>query len=269
MDSGTRQVTTDDGVRLHVRVDGPDEAPAVLLSNSLGTDLAIWNGLAAHLAGRVRLIRYDARGHGQSSPPTEAESSISRLGSDVLQIMDSLGVESVRYCGLSVGGMIGMWLGSHAPERVSRLALCNTSSFAGNPDLWNQRIARVRDGGMAAIADETIQRWFTDGFRSRAPAEVEKVRRMLMATSVEGYCACGAAIRDMDQRGDLSRIGAPSLVVIGAHDPATSSAMGEAIASAVAGARTVTLDAAHISNIESPVEFNDVVGTFLTEEQAG
>jgi 3-oxoadipate enol-lactonase len=267
MSAETHTIQTDDGVSLHVVTDGPAEAPPVLLCNSLGTDLTMWDSMAAHLRGRVRLIRYDKRGHGRSSPPPETESSIARLGRDAVAVLDGLGVQRARYCGLSIGGMIGMWLGANAPDRFSSLVLCNTSAHVGHPEMWNARIATVRDGGMAAVVDGVVERWFTPAFRSGPNPEVDKVRAMLLATSAAGYMACSAAVRDVDERADLARIGVPALVIAGADDPALPPAMGEAIAAGIAGARYHCIaGAAHLSNIEQPEEFNAVVGQFLLQD---
>lgn len=264
MTSETHTVRTDDGVDLHVIIEGPADAPLVLMSNSLGTDCTMWDGQAAAWEGKMRLVRYDKRGHGKSSLPPEDESTIERLGRDVLHILDDLDIDKVRYCGLSIGGMTGMWLGINAPERFTRLVLSNTAAFVGNPDAWNERIATVRAGGMEPFADAVLERWFTESFRMRETEKIEKVRKMLVATSVKGYCACSAAVRDMDQRAGLASIDLPTLVVSGAEDPATPPELGDAVAAGIPGAALLKIEsAAHLSNIEKPEIFTDVVGEFL------
>ena len=185
------------GVRLSYRLDGAPEAPLLMLSNSLGTALAMWDSQLAEFAKRFRVLRYDSRGHG-GSEVAPGPYRIDDLGRDALALLDAVGVDRVRFCGLSMGGMVGMWLGSNAAERIERLVLCNTSAQIGTPELWNSRIEMVRGGGMEAVTPAVLERWFTSGFRARAPQAVEKVRRMLLATPPEGYAACCAAIRDMN-----------------------------------------------------------------------
>src|SRR5262249_32581574 len=176
------------GVQLSYRLDGAPEAPLLLLSNSLGTELGMWDSQLAEFAKRFRVLRYDSRGHG-GSEVLPGPYRIDDLGRDALALLDAVGVDRVRFCGLSMGGMVGMWLGSNAAERIERLVLCNTSPQIGTPELWNSRIELVRRGGMEAITPAVLERWFTSGFRARAPQAVEKVRRMLLATPPEGYAA--------------------------------------------------------------------------------
>ncbi|MGH8309571.1 MAG: 3-oxoadipate enol-lactonase, partial [Steroidobacteraceae bacterium] len=200
------------------RVDGPLEAPVVVLSNSLGTSHGMWDAQLPSLARHFRVLRYDTRGHGASDVPP-GPYDMAALGRDVLGLLDTAGIQRASFCGLSLGGMTGMWLAAHAPERVDRLVLCNTSSYMGAPEAWNTRIDAVRRGGMAAITEGVIERWFTSEFRAAEPAAVERIRQMLLTTSPEGYVACAAAVRDMDLRDDLTSISAPTLVVSGTRDP--------------------------------------------------
>lgn len=248
--------------RLHYRFDGEDGAPVLVLSNSLGTNISMWDAQIPAFSKRFRVLRYDTRGHGQSAV-TPGPYSIGQLGRDVLAVLDALGLQRVHFCGLSMGGMIGMWVGVNAPERIDKLALCNTGARIGPPEVWNTRIDNVRKGGMEAIASAVLERWFTPGFRSRAPEAIEPVRRALVATPAEGYVACCAAVRDMDQREDLSRIQSPTLVIAGTQDAATPPADGRLIADRVRGARYVELDAAHLSNIEAREQFTTEVIKFL------
>jgi 3-oxoadipate enol-lactonase len=250
------------GARFFYRLDGEPEAPLLLLSNSLGTDLGMWDSQLAEFAKRFRVLRYDSRGHGQSEV-SPGPYSIAGLGRDALALLDAIGVDRVRFCGLSKGGMVGMWLGSNAPERIERLVLCNTSAQLGTPEFWNSRIELVRRGGMEAVTPMVLERWFTSDFRARAPQAVEKVRRMLLATPPEGYTACCAAIRDMDQREAIRSIRAPTLVVAGVHDPATPPDHGREIAGRIPGATLLELEAAHLSNIEASDQFTAVVLEFL------
>jgi len=250
------------GARLFYRLDGPPEAPVLLLSNSLGTQLEMWDSQLPDFAARFRVLRYDSRGHGRSEV-LPGPYRITDLGRDALALLDALGVGGVRFCGLSMGGMVGMWLGTHAPERIERLVLCNTSAQIGTPELWNSRIELVRRGSMEAVSPAVLERWFTSDFRSRAPQAVEKVRRMLLTTSPEGYAACCAALRDMDQRDAIASIRAPTLVIAGAHDPATPPTDARAIAGRIPGATLMELEAAHLSNIEAADQFTATVLEFL------
>ncbi len=254
------------GGTLNYRVDGPAEAPPLLLSNSLGTTLAMWDRQIPALAKHFRVIRYDSRGHGQSSV-TPGPYSIELLGRDAVAILDELDIQRVRYCGLSMGGMVGQWLLANAPERLERVVLCNTTGkYAGPFDLWNNRIQTVLAQGMAPILEGVLERWFTAGFRQAHSEALEPLRRDLLALDPRGYAACTAAVRDVDTLKDLGRANAPTLVVIGRHDPATTPAQGQAIAAAIPGARSVTLESSHLSNIEAEADFNAAVMAFLTED---
>lgn len=186
-----------------------------------------------------------------------------RLGRDVVQLLDHLGVERAHYLGVSLGGMIGQWLGYRAPERLERLILANTSAYMGPPSGWADRIATVNSEGMSAMVEPVLGRWFTPQFQRDFPAEVDAVRRQLLGTPAQGYAACCAAIRDMDMRPVLPLIRAQTLVIAGALDPATPPDHAELLANRIGAAQTVTLDAAHLSNVERPDEFNSAVLRFL------
>jgi 3-oxoadipate enol-lactonase len=251
-------------VRLHYEWDGPPDAPALVLSNSLGTTLEMWDPQMPALTHRFRVLRYDTRGHGRSSVPA-GPYSVARLAQDVLDLLDHLHVRRAHFCGLSLGGMVGMWLGVNAPTRVDRLALCATAPRIGTADVWNARIAAIRAGGMTAIADAVLARWFTPAFiEARTPA-LETARRMLLDSPPEGYVAACAAVRDMDQRDDVGRILAPTLLVFGTHDPVTTPTDGRFLAERIDGSRYVELDASHIANLERPQEFTRALVDFLTE----
>ncbi len=252
-----------EGARLNYRFDGPDDAPILLLSNSLGTDLAMWTPQIAEFARRFRVLRYDSRGHGASAV-TQGPYSIERLGRDALGLLQGLGIQRANVCGLSLGGMVGMWLGTHAPARVAKLLLANTAARIAPPELWNTRIESVRKGGMNAIANGVLARWFTPAFAERAPEEVERIRRMLTGANADGYCACCAAVRDMDQRETVAHVRAPTLVIAGTSDIATPPADGRFLAETIAGARYVEVAAAHLSNIEAADRFTEAALDFLT-----
>jgi 3-oxoadipate enol-lactonase len=255
------------GARLHYRIEGRENAPWLLLSNSLGTTLDMWEPQMPALLEKFRILRYDTRGHGESSTPP-GPYTIGQLGGDVLALMDGLKIERAHFCGLSMGGMTGIWLGIHAASRIDLLALCNTSPRIGPPEAWDARIAKVNAEGMASIVSVVIERWFTDTYVQRAPQQVEKVRNMLLATSPAGYTANCAAVRDMDQRDAVPSISRPTLVIAGTHDKSTPAQDGKLLAERIAGARFVELDAAHLSNWETADGFTAALIEFLTEGAA-
>ena len=251
------------GVRFYYALEGREDAPVLVLSNSLGTNLDMWAPQMPALLPHFRVLRHDARGHGRSDV-TPGPYTIAQLGGDVLALMDHLGISRAHFCGLSMGGMIGMWLGTHHAGRIDRLVLCNTAARIGTPDTWNPRIAKVEAEGMASVVDTVLDRWFTPGFRQRAPQQVAVVRDMLLDTAPAGYGANCAAVRDMDLRADIASIGLPTLVIAGTHDGSTPAADGRAVADAIPGARYVELDAAHLSNWEQTEQFTQALLGFLT-----
>jgi 3-oxoadipate enol-lactonase len=250
--------------RAHYALSSPAGAPVLVLSNSLGTNFSLWDPQLPEFEKHLRVLRYDTRGHGQSSV-TAGPYRIEQLGRDVLHILDRLSLERVHFCGLSLGGMIGMWLGINAPERLRKIVLCNTAARIGTAELWNARIDAVRKGGMKSIAPAVIERWFTPSFRAAAPETVALTQRMIEATPPEGYIACCGAIRDMDQRETISSISVPTLVICGAKDPATPPSEGQFLADRIRGARQVELPAAHLSNVEAAGQFSSEVLRFLAE----
>lgn len=253
---------TEDGVSLHYRLDGPESAPVLVLSNSLGTNLEMWEPQMPALVQRYRVLRYDTRGHGLSGLPP-APYRVDRLGKDVVALLDALNIPEAMFCGLSMGGMTGMWLGVNAPQRFTRLVLCNTAAKIGAPEVWNARIAAVEKGGTAAVVPGVIQRWFTEGFVKAQPAAVERIAAMLQATSAAGYNAACGAVRDMDQRESIAAIRLPTLVIAGTHDLSTAAADGKAVADKIPGARYVELPAAHLSNVEVAADFTAALTGFL------
>jgi 3-oxoadipate enol-lactonase len=186
-----------------------------------------------------------------------------RLGRDVLAVIDTLNIAKINWCGLSMGGMVGQWLGAHAPDRVDKLVLSNTSSFFPDKSIWEGRLKTVRDKGLAAIVDANMERWFTKEFRERNPQAIARMREMFLATKADGYIGCGEAIRDMDHRPLLAKINAPTLVIAGKHDPATTLEANEFICEHVPNADIAVLDTAHIANVEQPKLYVDTVLNFL------
>lgn len=250
-----------------IEIEGPEGAPALMLSNSLGTDLHMWDPQIPALARKFRVIRYDSRGHG-GSIAEPGPYSIAMLGQDALAIMDALALPKTHWLGLSLGGMVGQWLLAHAPARLGRVVLANTSSFMPDARPWNTRIVNVQKNGMASVTGAVIERWFTPEFQSRNPAAVERIADMLRLTPTQGYIAACAAVRDMDQRETIRRANNPTLVIAGTRDPATPPSLCKNIVEAIADAQYVEFDTAHLSNIEEPEAFTSAVITFLFAKAA-
>ena len=246
----------------NVVVEGRRNAPTLMFANSLGTTLDMWAGQTQALGEHFAILRYDTRGHG-GSVFTPGPYRIADLADDAIAIMDVLELPQINFCGLSMGGMIGLWLGMNAPTRIRRLVVANSAAQIPPAQLWNDRIAMVRENGMGAIADAVSQRWFTADFIYRQPDTVNVIKRMIVDTPVEGYAACCAAVRDFDLREDMGKIAVPVLVIAGDADPATPPQMTQEIANAIAGSRFESLPAAHLSNIECRVAFNRLLTDFL------
>ncbi|HEV7339774.1 MAG TPA: 3-oxoadipate enol-lactonase [Bosea sp. (in: a-proteobacteria)] len=250
------------GEDFHIRIDGDERAPVLLLSNSLGTNLSMWDPQIPEWSKHFRIVRYDSRGHGLSPAPDKPY-SIAMLADDALAILDTLGIDKAHWCGLSKGGMVGQWLATHHGDRLGRVVLANTAARMGPPELWDGRIDTVRKHGMSVLVQPTLERWFTPEFRDSAKETVAKVSEMLATTPPLGYANCCGAIRDMDQRETIRAVRNPVLVVIGARDPATPPATGYEIADAIPGAQRIELAAAHLSNLEQPEAFGRAVTDFL------
>jgi 3-oxoadipate enol-lactonase len=253
-------------VPLHYTVDGPEDAPALVLGASLGTSTRLWDLQIGALAERFRVIRYDHRGHG-GSPVPPGPYELADLGADVLSLMDNLSVRRAHLAGLSLGGMVSMWIAAHAPHRVDRLALVCTSAHLGPPETWAQRAATVRAQGLAAIADAVLQRWVPPDFARANPEVVEQLRAMLLATPADGYAGCCAAIETMDLQPDLPRVGAPTLVIAGLDDEATPPAHAQRITALIPGSRiALVAGAAHLANISRPELVGQLMADFLSAE---
>jgi 3-oxoadipate enol-lactonase len=250
------------GAQTYYELSGRGDLPTLVFSNSLGTHLGMWDPQVGALSNAWRILRYDTRGHGRTAA-TPGPYTIDQLTDDVVKLLDRLDLERVSCCGLSMGGMIGMALALRAPDRLRKLVLCNTSPKIGSAETWNMRITAVENGGMSAVADVVLERWYTASFRSTAPAAVQATREMLLNTSPEGYASCCAAIRDMDQREAISGIHVPTLIIAGAHDPVTTVAEGRFMAERIQGSKCVELPAAHLSNIEAADAFTKELTVFL------
>ncbi len=255
-------INADDGCPIYVEVTGSASAPALMLSNSLGTNLSMWDDQVEDWSKHFRVVRYDRRGHGRSGVP-QGPYSMERFGRDVISVLDALDIKKTNWCGLSMGGMVGQWLGANAPDRIEKLILSNTNFYYADKGPWNDRIKFLRENGLAKLVDGNMQRWFTEGFRQRAPDVIARMKAMFIATDPAGYIACCEAIRDMDFRASNPTIKAPTLVIVGAQDPATPPSAGEAIQQQIKGAKLASIDAAHISNMEQPKLYTETVLNFL------
>lgn len=243
-------------------LDGPEHAPVVMFSNSLGTDHRMWEAQLPVMANHFRVLRYDTRGHGQSSV-TPGPYSVEELGHDVLSLLNALALERVHFCGLSLGGLVGQWLAINAPERLDRLIISNTAVKIGTAGSWNARIRQVKEQGLTALAEATAGRWFTPAFRRTCPEQVEQIIKQFQATSAVGYAACCAAVRDADFWQDVRRIKAPTYVFTGTEDPVTTVADGEYLAKHIPHAFMLPFRAAHLANIEAAPAFNSSLLRFL------
>jgi 3-oxoadipate enol-lactonase len=241
-------------VTLHYELEGSQSAQVLVLSHSLGVALGIWAQQVAALSGKLRLLRYDTRGHGSSSVP-DGDYAMEDLGGDVLGLLDALGIGKAHFCGVSLGGMTGLWLGVHASHRLHSLIVADTAALIGTREGWDARIAQVRAEGMASVAEGTLERWYTAAFREKHPEQVAATRRMLLATSVAGYTGCCAAVRDEDLTEAVGSVDVPTLVMSGKHDPVTPVKDGLFLQREIAGARFLELDGAHLAHVEDAVGF--------------
>lgn len=245
---------------------GDMDAPPLVLANSLGTTLEMWAPQVEAFSKTYRVIRYDTRGHG-GSEVSRGPYTVEGLGRDVLAILDALDLPTAAFCGVSMGGHTGLWLGANAGERLRSLAVCNSAACIGTFRAWNDRAATVRqDGelGMQALADSAPGRWFTPAFVASQAAKVQAVQTVLAGISPEGYASCCEALALSDLRADLGRIKVPTLLVAGAFDPVTTVADAHAMQAHIADARTVVLPASHLSNLEAPQAFNREILDFLS-----
>ena len=254
--------TKSDDAQIHYSFEGLPGKPVLVLSNSLGTNFSMWNPQIPDFLKSFRVLRSDTRGHGKSSVTT-GPYSIEQLAKDVLALADALRVDKFHFCGLSMGGMIGMWLALNAPQRLNKLVLCSTAPKIGTPEMWNARIDTVRKTGMKQVAAAAMERWFSASFRQKNHLAIATTQETLEQTNPEGYAANCAAVRDFDSREQLQCIHTPTLVISGTHDPATTPIDGHFLAEHIPGARYVELNGAHLSNIEDAQRFTCEVVTFL------
>jgi 3-oxoadipate enol-lactonase len=248
--------------RLRYELAGPETAPVLVFSNSLGTTHRMWDSQIEAFSRHFRVLRYDTRGHGESSVTPGAYTN-EQLSRDVVGLLDALRLDRVYFCGLSMGGMAGMFLGAYVPKRLHKIVLCNTAAKIGTAETWNARIEAVQKGGMKAVAAAVLERWLTPGFRASHPAETKRVLEMLERANREGYAACCAAVRDTDERLSLAKVQVATLVLAGKHDAAIPLADTRYLAEHIPAARYVEVSAAHLSNLEAKEEFNQAVLGFL------
>lgn len=250
-------------LRIHYALEGPADAPVLVFSNSLGTNLHMWDSVVNGFTDRYRVLRYDTRGHGQSGMP-EGGYTLPMLGMDVLALLESLKIESAMFCGISIGGMTGIWLGLNAGSRISKVILASTAARIGTPDSWNARIRTVEQQGLAPLAEAALERWFTPAFRARESGQMATILKAFQETP--GYCGCCAAIRDADFYPSLGEIRKPSLVFSGADDAVTPPEDGRRLAKEIAGAEYCQLAGRHLAPLEDVEVFTRTVLTFLGQD---
>ncbi len=259
----TRFFTTGDGCRIAYQLYGSVDKPVLVLSNSIATNLHMWDEQVQALATHFRILRYDTRGHGASDAPI-GPYSIDRMGLDVVELLDFLKIQRVHFCGLSLGGLIGQWLAIHAPERIDRLVLANTSPYLGPAEPWNKLIASLQEhGDMTGFADMFIKNWFSESFINNNKVLVAKFRSMVLNTKPRGLEGSFAAVRDIDMRRTIALIRNPTLIIAGRYDQVTIPAHSEFIAQAIPGATIVILPVVHMTNIELPNDFLKLITDFL------
>ncbi|MGY8707224.1 alpha/beta fold hydrolase [Bradyrhizobium sp. 18BD] len=264
--SGISHIIAGDGCRIAYRFDGEGDRPVLILSNSIATDHHMWDRQIAQLSESFRVLRYDTRGHGGSDAPP-GPYSLDHLGRDVIELMDALQVERAHFCGLSLGGIVGQWLGFRAPERIDRLILSNTSPYLGPAPQWDELINRVlRERDMAAMANMFIGNWFPPQMIRDEPVTVKTFRSMILATAPEGLAGCFAVVRDADLRRTNTLIRAPTLVIGGIGDTVTLASHSEEIAASIPGSHLALLPGVHMLNIERQAAFLESVLEFLRED---
>ncbi|MBB4145641.1 3-oxoadipate enol-lactonase [Rhizobium rhizoryzae] len=234
----------------------------MIFSNSLGTDLHMWDLQVAALSQDFRILRYDNRGHGRSSSPA-SPFKLAELGADLIALMDHLGIDRASFCGLSIGGLIGQWLAVHASNRFERFVLCATAPRIGSFESWQHRMDTVIHGGLNVIVEATRERWFTQQLCMQEPELVDRILASFSNTSIEGYVGCCAALRDADMTPSLGNIEHPVLAVSGQDDPVCRPSELDEIAKAVVNGRHFSLPGKHIVNLEGPGQFNRLITSFI------
>ncbi len=253
------------GIQMNYELSGKEGGQTVVLSHSLGCNLAMWEPQMTSLEAHFQVLRYDTRGHGGTEAPSGAY-SLEQLGADAIGLLDALGINVVHWVGLSMGGMIGQCMALNYPERVGCLALCDTAAVVAEEaqPIWQERIDTAFQKGMEALVQATLERWFTPPYLDASPPEVQMIRRQFLATPVAGFVGCCEAIRNLDYLERLSGIKIPTLIMVGEDDPGTPVAASEAMHARIPNSRLVVLpSAAHLSNIEQGKAFNNELVAFL------
>ena len=248
----------------HYSLTGPEGSPVVVFSNSLGTTQAMWQKQVSALSTRYRVLTYDTRGHGLAAGAS-APSTIAQLGEDVLNLLDALHIDTATFCGISMGGLIGQWLGIHAGSRLDKLVLCNTAAKIGQVTAWRDRAELVRSAGMAEVASGAAARWFSADFATQHPNEVQHLIATLRDMDPAGYAACCEAIAQADFREQIAAITTPTWIVAGVLDPVTTVADADAMAEKISGSRRIDLQASHLSNVEASEAFNAAMVKILSD----
>lgn len=249
-------------MKTNYKIEGTPNSPVLVFSNSLGSDLGMWEELVPYLLPYFRVLRYDTRGHG-GSQVTAGEYSIAQLGRDVLDLLNQLNIEKVYFCGLSMGGLIGQWLGIHHPERLNKLVISNTDAKIGDADRWNDRIKIISEKGMESIIETTLEKWFTDAFRQENPDKVQKTKSVFLANDPVGYCGCCAAIRDADFRKDLQNITLETLVITGDEDEVTNVVQAKTLADGIVNSQLKLFPARHLASTELPEQYAQTLIHFI------
>lgn len=247
---------------IHYELSGPNDAPVLVLSHALGTNLTLWDWQVETLREAFRLLRYDSRGHGRSIA-NQGPYTISTLASDVLTLLDELGVARAHFCGISMGGLVGQYLAVHHPDRIASLILSNTAAKIGTGEKWQRRIREVREGGMTAVLDEVVEGWFSARFRSMYPSIIASLGNALKATSPEGYIGCCQAIRDADLSDLVEQVNLPVLIIAGTEDQATPLAASQFLHQKIRNSEMIGLECAHLACAEAPAEFTNQITKFL------
>ena len=252
------------GINVNYSLEGPTGATMVTLSNSLLSNYAMWDAQISVLTKKYRVLRYDTRGHG-GTEVTPGPYSFELLTEDVYALHQALGIEKTHFVGLSMGGMIGQLLAVRHPELLHSVTLCDTTSKMPHPEIWDGRIEAAQSGGVEAVVEGTLERWFTPAMHEGNPDEIARIAAMIRGTKVEGFIANCQAIKAMDQTGILKEITTPTLIIVGAEDPATTPDMSRIIHAEIEGSELAILpNASHLANVEQPQAFNDVLMNFLS-----
>lgn len=253
---------------MNYKLTGTPNSPVLIFSNSLGSEMMMWDELIPYLLPYFRVLQYDTRGHGGSKNNISSEGyTIELLGNDIIKLMDELNIESAYYCGLSMGGLIGQYLGINHPNRFKKIVLSNTGAKIGNDERWNGRIETISKNGMQAIVDDTMERWFTEDFRKQNPQRVAETHAMFLRSDVQGYSNCCCAIRDADFRNQLQNLSVETLVITGDEDPVTNVEQAEFLVANIPNAALKVLHARHLAATELPKEYAEVLIDFFVDKE--